>query len=88
MVEKALVFLIEFYQRYVSPLKGRTCKYHPTCSEYARQAILIHGPIKGVLLASWRILRCNPFSYGGYDPVPEAEETAWKRPRRLGKCRT
>ncbi|MEX0973811.1 MAG: membrane protein insertion efficiency factor YidD [Bacillota bacterium] len=72
MLTKFLVFLIRVYQTYVSPLKGRTCKYYPTCSEYARQAISVHGPLKGLLLASWRLLRCNPFSYGGYDPVPPA----------------
>ncbi|MGE5579747.1 MAG: membrane protein insertion efficiency factor YidD [Bacillota bacterium] len=70
MLTRLLVFLIGIYQTYVSPLRPRTCKYYPTCSEYARQALLIHGPFMGLLLASWRILRCNPFSYGGYDPVP------------------
>ncbi|HHY69259.1 MAG TPA: membrane protein insertion efficiency factor YidD [Bacillota bacterium] len=71
-MSKVLIYLIEFYQKYLSPLKGHpTCKYYPTCSEYARQAILIHGPFKGVILAAWRLLRCNPFSRGGYDPVPQ-----------------
>lgn len=70
MLTKFFVFLIGVYQKYVSPLMPRTCKYYPTCSEYARQAFLIHGPLKGLLLASWRLLRCNPFSLGGYDPVP------------------
>lgn len=69
MLVKPLVFFIRVYQTYVSPLMPRTCKYYPTCSEYARQALLTHGTVKGLLLASWRILRCNPFSYGGYDPV-------------------
>lgn len=72
MLTKCLLFAIRLYQTYVSPLKGRTCKYYPTCSDYARQAVLIHGPVKGLILASWRLLRCNPFSYGGYDPVPPA----------------
>ena len=70
MLTKVLVFIIRVYQTNVSPLLPRTCKYYPTCSEYARQALLIHGPLKGLLLASWRLARCNPFSYGGYDPVP------------------
>lgn len=81
MLSKCLVGLIRIYQTYVSPLKGPTCKYFPTCSEYAKQAITVHGPVKGLLLAFWRLLRCNPFSRGGYDPVPprkmslqEAEE--------------
>jgi len=73
MLTKCLLFLIRLYQTYVSPLKGPSCRYYPTCSEYARQAILIHGPVKGVLLASWRLLRCNPLSRGGYDPVPPAK---------------
>lgn len=72
MLTKCLLFVIGLYQAYVSPLRGRTCKYYPTCSEYAKRAILIHGPLTGLALAAWRLLRCNPFSYGGYDPVPPA----------------
>lgn len=64
------VWLIDMYRKYISPLKGPTCKYYPTCSEYAREALLRHGLVKGLALATWRILRCNPFSLGGYDPVP------------------
>ena len=71
MIRKFLVFLIKFYQKYISGLKGYpTCKYHPTCSQYAIEAIEKYGPLKGSLLAMWRILRCNPFCEGGYDPVP------------------
>lgn len=63
--------LIVFYQKYLSALKGgSTCKYIPTCSQYAVEAIGKYGALKGGLLAAWRILRCNPFSKGGYDPVP------------------
>ena len=66
-----LIKLIRFYQVFLSPLKGRsTCVYTPTCSQYAIEALEKHGVIKGGLLAVWRILRCNPFSKGGYDPVP------------------
>jgi putative membrane protein insertion efficiency factor len=61
---------IRFYQRFVSPAFPRRCKYHPTCSHYAVQAIERYGILKGSALAAWRILRCNPFSHGGYDPVP------------------
>lgn len=62
---------IEFYQKYLSALKGRaTCIYMPTCSQYAIEALQKYGVIKGGLLAVWRILRCNPFAKGGYDPVP------------------
>lgn len=70
-MKKILIGLIHFYQKYLSGLKGApTCKYFPTCSEYGIQAIEKYGAIKGGLLAIWRILRCNPFSKGGYDPVP------------------
>ena len=71
MLKKGIISLIRFYQKYLSPLKWRThCIYTPTCSEYAVQAISKYGIIKGILLFVWRILRCNPFSKGGYDPVP------------------
>ena len=60
---------IRAYQRYVSPLFGRRCKYEPTCSAYAAQAIRELGVLRGSVLAAWRLARCNPFSQGGYDPV-------------------
>ena len=65
-----LIKLIRFYQKYISPLKSTRCPYIPTCSQYGLEAIEKYGAVKGCLLASWRILRCNPFSKGGYDPVP------------------
>ena len=65
-VEKA----IRFYQKGISPLLGSNCIYTPSCSEYARQAIVKYGVIKGGGLAVRRIARCHPFSEGGYDPVP------------------
>ena len=65
-----LVQPIRFYQLCSSPLLGPSCRFTPTCSEYAKQAILKHGPIKGLYLAIWRILRCNPWGGSGYDPVP------------------
>ncbi|MBQ3514170.1 MAG: membrane protein insertion efficiency factor YidD [Lachnospiraceae bacterium] len=71
MVKSLLINGIRFYQKYLSPLKAApTCKFYPTCSVYAIEAIEKHGAIKGTMLAVWRILRCNPFSKGGYDPVP------------------
>ena len=60
---------IRLYQRVLSPLMPARCKYHPTCSEYAVQAIRMHGVMRGLVLAGWRILRCNPLSDGGIDPV-------------------
>lgn len=65
-----LIKLIQFYQRYISPMKTVKCPYIPCCSQYGLEAIQKYGAIKGTLLACWRILRCNPFSKGGYDPVP------------------
>ncbi len=61
---------IRFYQKYISPLKPPTCRFTPTCSQYAIEAIRKHGPFKGLVLAVWRILRCNPWGGSGYDPVP------------------
>ena len=60
---------IRLYQRFLSPALGQRCKYHPSCSEYAVQAIRTHGVLKGLVLAAWRLLRCNPWSRGGFDPV-------------------
>ena len=57
------------YQRLVSPALPRRCKYEPTCSAYAVQSIREFGILRGLVLAAWRLLRCNPFSHGGYDPV-------------------
>jgi len=60
---------IVLYQRVISPAIPRRCKYEPTCSRYAVEAIRTFGVARGLVLAAWRLLRCNPFSYGGYDPV-------------------
>lgn len=73
-LSKAIVWLlvlpIRFYQLAISPLLGPSCRFTPTCSEYAKQALIKYGPIKGMYLAIWRILRCNPWGGSGYDPVP------------------
>ena len=75
MVSKGVVWLlvlpIRFYQIAISPLLGPSCRFTPTCSEYARQALLKHGPVKGLWLAVRRILRCHPWGGSGYDPVPD-----------------
>jgi len=71
---------IRLYQRFVSPALPRRCKYEPTCSAYAVDAVRKFGVMRGLTLAGWRLLRCNPFSPGGYDPV-EAQ-TLFKRHRR------
>jgi putative membrane protein insertion efficiency factor len=61
--------VLRLYQRAISPAFPRRCKYHPTCSEYAVQAIRGYGLLRGSALAAWRLVRCNPLSHGGYDPV-------------------
>ena len=68
-----MIFWLRVYRRYISPLKPPMCRFHPTCSQYAIEAIGVHGVLRGGLLATWRLLRCQPFSKGGYDPVPPAK---------------
>ena len=65
-----LLFPIGLYRRWLSPFLPPHCRYHPSCSEYAVEAISSHGALRGSALAAWRVLRCNPFSLGGVDPVP------------------
>ena len=69
LARRAAVAPILAYQRLVSPLLGRRCKYEPTCSRYAVEAIRELGVARGLVLAAWRLLRCNPWSHGGYDPI-------------------
>lgn len=66
----ALIAPIRFYKKYISPGLGHHCRFKPTCSEYAMEAIEVHGCIKGLVLVAWRILRCQPLCKWGYDPVP------------------
>ena len=70
-MKKVFIKLIRFYQKYISSNTKAHCKYYPTCSNYAIEAINEHGAFVGFFLALWRFLRCNPFSKGGYDPVPD-----------------
>jgi len=70
-MKKILKLLIKGYRKFISPLKPPCCRFTPTCSEYAYQAIDKFGAVRGSLLATWRVLRCNPFCRGGYDPVPD-----------------
>ena len=65
------IYLVRFYQKFISPLKPPCCRFRPTCSSYAIEAFKEWGFIIGLALTAWRILRCNPFSKGGYDPVPK-----------------
>lgn len=81
---RLLIALLRGYKRYISPRLGHHCRFTPTCSEYAIQALEIHGLAKGLALTVWRLLRCNPFGKFGYDPVPE--KGRWINPaRRLTK---
>lgn len=69
-MSKVFIVLIRAYQFLLSPMLGQRCKFYPSCSNYALEALRVHGAVRGTGLATWRILRCNPFSHGGVDPVP------------------
>jgi putative membrane protein insertion efficiency factor len=77
-IRELVLVPLKLYQRFVSPALPRRCKYEPTCSAYAIEAVRELGVIRGSVLAAWRLARCNPFSHGGYDPV-EAQ-TVFRRP--------
>ena len=68
---RVLLFVIQGYQRFISPLFGPRCRFHPTCSAYAAEAISVHGAARGTWLGLRRIARCHPWNPGGVDPVPE-----------------
>lgn len=70
LLSAALIALIQFYRRVISPMTPPSCRFTPTCSQYAIEAIRKHGPFKGMYLAVRRILRCHPWGGSGYDPVP------------------
>ena len=69
-MKKLILKMIRFYQKYISPMSPPTCRFYPTCSQYAIEAVEEHGAIKGSYLATCRILKCHPFHEGGFDPVP------------------
>ncbi|MGL4854551.1 MAG: membrane protein insertion efficiency factor YidD [Lentisphaeria bacterium] len=70
IVKKIFILPIIFYQRVISPCKPRVCRFHPSCSQFAKEAIMCHGVIKGIYLATLRLLKCQPFYHGNfYDPV-------------------
>ena len=70
-MKRVLLGAIGAYKRWLSPALGPRCRYEPSCSSYAAEAVRRFGAARGLLLACWRLLRCNPFSHGGFDPVPE-----------------
>ncbi len=69
-MKRPVLAVLRFYKRAISPMLPPACRFHPTCSEYAYEAVEKYGIIKGGRLAVWRVLRCNPFCKGGWDPVP------------------
>jgi len=69
----ALLWLLRHYKRFISPALPAACRYVPSCSEYAQEAVARYGAMRGTALSAWRLLRCNPFTRGGYDPVPKHE---------------
>lgn len=71
MIRQIPIFLIRIYQKVISPVLGPRCRYYPSCSNYSIQAFKKHGFFKGLILSAWRLLRCNPFSKGGVDYVPD-----------------
>lgn len=76
------ILLINFYRRWISPSLPPACRYHPSCSAYGKEALTLHGLVLGLPLTVWRVLRCNPFSRGGYDPVPGSDTTVSVEPER------
>jgi putative membrane protein insertion efficiency factor len=82
MLGKALVALVRIYRRALSPLLGDRCRFHPSCSCYAEQALVRHGAWRGIWLTVTRLARCHPLAHGGMDPVPDPFEwTPWRRLR-------
>jgi putative membrane protein insertion efficiency factor len=80
-VKHVLIWMLRAYRFAISPLYGQVCRYHPTCSAYALQAVTRHGSLRGTWLAVRRVGRCHPWAAGGYDPVPPAREHAQPSPR-------
>ena len=78
-MKRLLIRIIELYQKNISPIKPGCCRFIPTCSAYAMEAIEVHGALKGGLLAVWRLLRCHPLCKGGYDPVPPKRKKSKKQ---------
>ncbi|NLF56796.1 MAG: membrane protein insertion efficiency factor YidD [Candidatus Hydrogenedens sp.] len=69
-VGRLVVACIRLYQRFLSPLLGEHCRFYPSCSQYAAEAVQVHGVVRGLGYAAWRLFRCQPFCKGGHDPVP------------------
>lgn len=80
LVVQVMLAPIRLYQRFVSPALPRSCRYYPSCSAYAVESLTVHGPLKGLLLAAWRLLRCNPLTPGGVDHVPDPGRWRYQHP--------
>ena len=78
-MKRTLIRIVKFYQKHISPAKPSCCRFIPTCSAYAIEALEVHGAFKGFFLSLWRLLRCNPLCKGGYDPVPPKKERKKRR---------
>jgi uncharacterized protein len=70
MLEKPFILIIDFYRYFISPLKPSSCRFYPTCSAYAREALLTYGLVRGIYLTVVRLFKCHPFHPGGFDPLP------------------
>jgi putative membrane protein insertion efficiency factor len=77
-----LLLPVRLWSRVISPALPPRCRYYPSCSRYAEEAIREHGPIRGTAMAAWRVVRCNPFSDGGFDPVPPRDSGRHAHPHR------
>ena len=86
MLKRALITLLKLYKLTISPLLGPRCRFYPSCSAYAVQAIQTHGAARGSYLALKRLLRCHPWHAGGYDPVPETGNPSTSSPCVNGDC--
>ncbi|EHJ47315.1 UPF0161 protein yidD [Solidesulfovibrio carbinoliphilus subsp. oakridgensis] len=86
-MRSAVIWAITFYRLALSPLKPPCCRFLPTCSEYALEAVARFGVLRGGLLALWRLVRCHPFARGGFDPVPLAFWPRLRAPRNASSCR-
>jgi len=84
IVKRTILFAIDTYKRWISPLLPAACRFEPTCSVYAREAVEYHGVLRGIRLTVWRLLRCQPFSRGGFDPVPTGHEESCRAAHNPG----
>lgn len=84
MLKQSLIFLISVYKTLISPVLPPSCRFYPSCSEYARASIETHGAVKGSCLGARRLLKCHPWHEGGYDPVPPAGEKTMNRTPQHG----